>query len=207
MPNGVLLYGPPGSGKSYAVGRLRTALGWPIFEIELSALGSPFIHQTSVALRKTFEQAKFKSPALIVLEEIDAVASARGPMTHDHKIEEVSELLRLVESASENNILVVATTNRREALDPAILRKGRFDHAIELGYPTDDEVCAALDGLLNDRPHRDIPNLKQLAGKLAGRPMSDIAWVVNEAARLAARAKKDAIDEIDLFSALKRLNV
>jgi ATP-dependent Zn protease len=126
-------------------------------------------------------------------------------MMHDHKIEEVTELLRLVETASENGILVVATTNRRDALDAAILRKGRFDHTVEVGYPTAEEVRAVLDALLNDRPHREASNLSQLAAKLAGRPLSDVAWVVNEGARLAARGKKDAIDEIDLFSALKRL--
>jgi cell division protease FtsH len=200
-------YGPPGSGKSHAVGKLTSALGWPVFEINLGELGSPYVHQTSVALRRTFEEAKSKAPAIVLLEEIDALASVRGPMTHDHKVEEVTELLRLVERASANNVLVIATTNRREALDAAILRKGRFDHSIEVGYPTDEEVCAALEAMLDDRPHRDIPNLRQLGVKLAGRPMSDIAWTINEAARLAARGKKDAIDEIDLFSALKRLRV
>jgi|SRR5581483_1509563 len=204
-PNGVLLYGPPGSGKSYAVGKLRAALGWTSFEIDLGAMGSPFIHQTSVALKKVFDEAKSKAPALILLEEIDAVASARGPMTHDYKVEEVTELLRLVETASENNILVIATTNRRDALDPAILRKGRFDHTIEVGYPTEEEVSVALTAMLAERPHVEISNLHQLAMKLAGRPMSDIAWTINEAARLAARGKKDAIDEIDLYSAVKRL--
>jgi ATP-dependent Zn protease len=176
-----------------------------MLEINLGSLGSAFIHQTSVALRKTFDEAKRKAPALIVLEEIDALAASRSPMTQDHKVEEVTELLRLVESASKNGILVVATTNRKDALDPAILRKGRFDHAIEVDYPTAEEVFATLDSMLNDRPHKEIQNLNQLSIKLAGRPMSDVAWVMNEAARLAARGKKDAIDETDLFAALGRL--
>jgi ATP-dependent 26S proteasome regulatory subunit len=168
-------------------------------------MGSPFIHQTVVALRAVFNEAKRRAPALVVLEEVDALAMSRGPTTQDHKVEEIAELLRLVETASENNILVIATTNRRNGLDPAMLRKGRFDHMIEVGYPGREEVRAAIEAMLQDRPHRDIPNLDQLAARLADRPMSDIAWVINEAARLAARAKKAAIDEIDLFSALDAL--
>jgi SpoVK/Ycf46/Vps4 family AAA+-type ATPase len=127
-------------------------------------------------------------------------------MMHDHKVEEVNEILRMIEGAAKNNILVIATTNRREALDPALLRKGRFDHAIEVGYPTAEEVCAALTAMLKDRPHHNIQNLDQIASGLAGRPMSDSAWVINEAARLAARGRKDAIDEIDLSSESCRLS-
>ena len=207
MPNGVLLYGPTGSGKSHAVEKLVKYLGWPVFEIDLGAVGSAFIHQTSVTLRKTFDQAKRRAPAIVVLEEIDALAGSRGPMTHDHKVEEVAELLRLVEKAGENRILVLATTNRIESLDPAIRRKGRFDHAIEVGYPTAPEVQAAIKSMLRGRPHREIPAIDRLAAALAGRSMSDTAWVVNEAARLAARSKKDAIEESDLVAAMRSLKI
>jgi cell division protease FtsH len=205
MPNGVLLYGPPGSGKSFTVEKLVAALGWPVFEMDLGSVGSPFVHDTTVKLRRKFDEAKRMAPALVVLEEIDAIAPARGPMSHDHKVEEVAELLRLVETAAKNGVLVIATTNRKDALDPAILRKGRFDHAIEVGYPTAVEVRAALDGMLADRPHKDVGNLDSLSAELAGRPMSDLAWIVNDAARAAARAKRDAIEGIDLSAAFDRL--
>jgi len=205
MPNGILLYGPPGSGKSYAVDKLRRALGWSVFEIDLAAVGSPFIHQTSVALRKVFDEARAAAPSLVVLEEIDAVAAARGPTSLDHKIEEITELLKLVEKASQNRILVIATTNRRDALDPALLRRGRFDHSIEIGYPGADEVLPTMEHMLTDRPHADMPNLLNIAKKLAGRPMSDIEWVVNEAARRTAQAKRDEITEFDLMAAVARL--
>jgi hypothetical protein len=205
MPNGILLYGPTGSGKSYTVEKLRRALGWSAYEIDLGAMGSPYIHQTSVALRRAFEEAKAAAPSLVVLEEIDALATARGPTSHDHKVEEVTELLKLVERAAQNRILVMATTNRRDALDPAILRRGRFDHAIEVGYPEADEVVIALEQMLANRPHAMMPNLADVANRLANRPMSDIEWVVNEAARRTAQARRPEISEFDLLAAIARL--
>jgi len=167
-------------------------------------VGSPFIHQTTVSMRKAFEQAKRSAPSLLILEEIDAVAPARGPMSHDHKVEELTEILRMIESAAKNGILVLATTNRKEALDPALLRKGRFDHSLHVDYPTKEEVELALQGMLKDRPH-DLPDLSKASRFLAGRPMSDTAWVVNEAARLTARSKEDRIREKNLDDALSCL--
>ncbi|HEY4919630.1 MAG TPA: ATP-binding protein [Xanthobacteraceae bacterium] len=205
MPNGVLLHGPTGSGKSYAIGRLVAALDWPLISLDFGRIASPLVHQAAAAIRDAFDEAKRKAPAVIAVEEIDALAGHRGPLTHDHKVEEITELLRMVENAAKHGILVVATTNRSDALDPAMCRKGRFDHAIEVGYPNADEIHAVLRALLDERPRRDVGNLADIAGRLAGRPMSDVAWIVNEAARIAARAGKDAIDDIDLLSALRSL--
>ncbi|WP_349017074.1 AAA family ATPase [Bradyrhizobium sp. Arg237L] len=103
-------------------------------------------------------------------------------------------------------MLVLATTNRRDALDPALLRKGRFDHSVLVDYPTAEEVELALRGMLKDRPH-DLLDLSKPAQLLAGRPMSDAAWVVNEAARLTARARRDKIDELDFHEAVERLQM
>ena len=204
LPNGILLYGPPGSGKTHAVDTLLAALRRPTFRLDLGEVGSPFIHQTTVAMRQAFEQAKRSAPSLLVLEEIDAVASARGPMSQDHKVEELTEILKMIESAAKNGVLVLATTNRKEALDPAVLRTGRFDHSVLVDYPTKEEVELALEGMLQNRPH-DVLDLSRAGRSLAGRPMSDAAWVVNEAARLTARAQQDRISEIFLERALKRL--
>lgn len=204
LPNGILLYGPPGSGKTHAVDTLVAALRRPTFRLDLGEVGSPFIHQTTVAMRQAFEQAKRSAPSLLVLEEIDAVASARGPMSQDHKVEELTEILRMIEAAAKNGVLVLATTNRKEALDPAVLRTGRFDHSVLVDYPTKEEVELALQGMLKDRPHEPL-DLSGASRALAGHPMSDTAWVVNEAARLAARAKHDRISGVFLKEALNRL--
>ncbi|MGX1007063.1 cell division protease FtsH [Bradyrhizobium japonicum] len=206
LPNGILLYGPPGSGKTHALDTLVAALRRPTFRLDLGEIGSPFIHQTTVAMRQAFEQAKRSAPSLLVLEEIDAVASARGPMSQDHKVEELTEILRMIESAAKNGVLVLATTNRKEALDPAVLRTGRFDHSVLVDYPTKEEVELALQGMLKERPH-DPLDLSETSRALAGRPMSDAAWVVNEAARLTARARQDKISETSLHGALRRLQL
>ena len=204
-PNGILLYGPPGSGKTFAVKALANHLDWPVFELGMGEIGSPFIHETSVNLIALFRQAAERAPSIVIIDEVDALAGARATGSMDYKVEEVSELLKVFEQAAESGVTVVATTNRKEAIDPAFLRKGRFDHAFEVGYPNTAEVLPALETLVSERPHVPGLGLATLAAKLAGRPMSDVAWVVNEAARLAVKSSKDAIDDICLFGALSRL--
>ena len=152
-PGGILLYGPSGSGKTFAVSMLADYLGWPVFELRMGAIGSPFIHQTSVALKALFRQAAEKAPSIVIIDEVDALAGARAIGSQGYRVEEISELLKLVEDAAGSGITVVATTNRREAIDPAFLRKGRFDHAFEVDYPSAEEVLPALESLVSERPH------------------------------------------------------
>ena len=204
-PNGILLYGPPGSGKTFAVKILADYLGWPVFELGIGEIGSSFIHQTTVKLNALFQQAANKAPSIIIVDEVDALAGSRGIGSQDYKIEEVSEFLKLVESAAGRGITLVATTNRKEAIDPAFLRKGRFDHAFEVDYPSAEEVLSVLESLVSERPHVPALGLEPAAERLACRPISDAAWVVNEAARLAVKSSKEAIDDICLFGAISKL--
>ena len=204
-PNGILLYGPSGSGKTFAVRMLANHLGWPVFELGMGEIGSPFIHQTSVRLNTLFRQAAEKAPSIVIIDEVDALAGARGTGSQDYKVEEISQLLKLVEAAAGSGITLVATTNRKEAIDPAFLRKGRFDHAFEVDYPSAEEILAVLGSLVSERPHVPGLGLATAADRLACRPMSDAAWVVNEAARLAVKSSKDAIDDICLFGAISKL--
>ena len=204
-PNGILLYGPPGSGKTFAAKMLANHLGWPVFELGMGEIGSPFIHQTSVRLNAVFRQAAKKAPSIVIIDEVDALAGARRISSQDYKVEEISELLKLVEAAASSGITLVATTNRKEALDEALLRKGRFDHVFEVNYPGVEEVLAVLQSLISERPHVPGLGLATAAEQLACRPISDVAWVVNEAARITVKSSKDAIDDICLFSAISRL--
>lgn len=204
-PNGILIVGPPGTGKSFAVRRLAEFLKIPFFEMDMGAVGSPYIHETSRAIRGIFEKAAQSAPSLVLMEEIDAFASGRGDLGQSHKAEEVAELLRAIESASESGVLVLATSNRPAALDSAIVRRGRFDHVVHADFPTQGEVLAALEALLRERPSAGGLPLDNLAALLAGRPLSDVAWVVNEAARRAVRANRNEIDEPSLRASIESL--
>lgn len=204
-PNGVLLYGPPGSGKTFAVNKLAEFLKWPVFDVDIGGIGSPYIHETSKKLKQVFETAADQAPSIVLLEEIDALAGKRGDNAHESKVEEISQLLRLLEKAGSNGILVVATTNRYDALDSAIVRRGRFDHVIEVGFPSQIEISLALQNLLKQRPAESSIQTDELAELLKGRPMSDVAWIVNEAARFAVRLSRETIDQALLTEAISRL--
>ena len=102
MPNGILLYGPPGSGKSYAVKKLTSILGWPVKEINLGKMGSIYLHGTAINFEKIYEEAKQQAPAIILLEEVDTMATSRGSGIDAHRAEETNTLLRKIENASDD---------------------------------------------------------------------------------------------------------
>ncbi len=206
MPNAILLHGPAGTGKTYALKKLSDHLGWCTMEASLGTVGSAFLHHTSQKMRALFHDAAAKRPTLLILNEVDALTSERTAISADFRIEETNELLALIENASSQGVLVAGTTNRIEAIDPAFLRKGRFDIQIKMLYPERAQVLEILTALLNERPHVAGLNLERAVDELKGRPPSDIDWLVNEAARLAARSGKEAIDDICLFNAFGRLD-
>jgi len=207
QPNGILLSGRPGTGKTYAVERLAEFLGWPVYEADVAAIGSPYIHQTSKKLRELFDVAAENAPSIFLMEEIDALAGSRDEIRQSHKVEETTQLLRLVEKAAEKEVLIIATTTRSYVLDDALMRRGRFDHIIEIEMPKVKEISSALEALLEKRPTVGGLNIEDISTRLKGRPMSDVAWVVNEAARIAVKQQKEEIDDFCLMAAVKNLEV
>jgi cell division protease FtsH len=201
FPSAVVLHGPPGSGKTFAVERLVDFLGWPSFEVEASTIASPYIHETGRKIAAIFDQAIKSAPSVLVIDEMDAFLSDRDLGSGQHRVEEVAEFLRRIPAATQNEVLIVAMTNRLDMIDPAVLRRGRFDHVIRVDYATEQEVQALLDQLLSAIP-TDITDTRPLAASLAGRPLADVAFVVREAARLAARAGKDQLDHRSLAGAM-----
>jgi cell division protease FtsH len=203
-PGGVLLAGPPGCGKSFAAARLATFLGWSLHEISVAGVGSMWLHETPRQLARAFTQAAAAAPGVILLEELDALGRKRdgeqGP-----GVEEVNTLLREVETAARRRLLVIGTTNRLDSIDRALLRHGRFDLVFTMDYPDAAAAAAMLQALLDERPHTPGIDVSAIGRRLARRPASDLAWVVDQAARLAVRTGRDAIDELMLARAAAEL--
>ena len=203
FPSAVILHGPPGCGKTFAVDRLVDFLGWPSFQIDASSVASPYIHETSKKVAQVFDKAMENAPSVLVIDEMEAFLADREMGSGHHRVEEVAEFLRRIPEAVKNDVLIIAMTNRIEMIDPAIQRRGRFDHVIKVDFASEVEVQSLLDKLLSSLPKEPDVDSKPLAKELAGRPLSDVSFVVREGARLAARSGKERLDQASLLAALR----
>ncbi|MFO1322028.1 MAG: ATP-binding protein [Burkholderiales bacterium] len=205
FPSAIILHGPPGCGKTFAVERLIDYLGWPSYAVDASSIASPYIHETSRKVAEVFDQAMKHSPAVIVIDEMEAFLADRqsGQGSSHHRVEEVAEFLRRIPEATANQVLIIAMTNRIEMIDPAVLRRGRFDHIIGVGMASTEEIEAMLRKLLSDLPCEDDVDMHRVAEHLSDRPLSDIAFVVREGARLAAKEGKHKLDQASIEQAMR----
>ena len=202
-PGAVILEGPPGCGKSYAVDKLVEFLNWPCFTIDSSSVASPYIHETGRKVNALFRQAIEAAPSVVVIDEMEAFLSERDAAgSGHHRVEEVAEFLRRIPEAVASGVLVLAMTNRIDMIDPAIRRRGRFDHLVKVDLAGELEVRELLASLLANVPTASGVDLQSLAKSLSGRPLSDIAYVVREGARLAAKERKSELDQASLSAAL-----
>ena len=206
FPSSMVFYGPPGCGKTFAIEKLVDFLDWPTYHVDSSSVGSPFIHDTSRKISQVFEKAMENSPSVIVIDEMEAFLSDRqlNQSTGLHHVEEVAEFLRRMTEASANKVLVIGMTNRLEMIDQAILRRGRIDHIIEVEMPTAREVADLVTTLLDNMPTEDDLSVDKAKRLLNGLPISDVAFVVREAGRLAARAGNNKIDQVALDAAINQ---
>lgn len=207
FPAPIILYGPPGCGKTFAVERLVEYIDWPTFSIDSSSIGSPYIHETSRKISEVFEKAIDAAPSVIVIDEMESFLSNRQTSAESgvHHVEEVAEFLRRIPEALSKNVLIIAMTNMIELIDPAVRRRGRFDHVIQVDMPTKVDVEALLKDLLGKLPAEANLVLEPLLDNLTGHPLSDVAFVVREAARLAAKSDKRIIDQDSLLAAIASL--
>jgi Cdc6-like AAA superfamily ATPase len=207
FPSAIVLHGPPGCGKTFAVERLVEFIDWPSYSIDSNSVGSPYIHETSKKISEVFDKAIDGAPSVIVIDEMESFLSDRrsGSSSGLHHVEEVAEFLRRIPEAIKNKVLIIAMTNLIEMIDPAILRRGRFDHIIEVGMPSREEVASLVDSLLSKLPTISDLNVDKILDALTGKALSDSAFVVREAARLAAKTGKSQLDQESIDMALKSL--
>lgn len=207
FPGAIVLHGPPGCGKTFAVERLAEYLDWPVYRVESSTVASPYIHDTSRKVGELFDEAIEHAPSILIIDEMEAYLADRqsGGSTGLHHVEEVGEFLRRIPEAAANRVLVVGMTNRLEMIDPAILRRGRFDHVVEVGMPSAEEVAALLRQLVGKVPCEEGLSLEHAIEQLAGRPLSDVAFSVREAARLTARAGREVLSAESIEQAVAAL--
>lgn len=207
FPSAIVLHGPPGCGKTFAVERLVEFIGWPSYSIDSGSIGSPYIHETGKKISGLFDKAIDNAPSVIVIDEMESFLSARnfGAASGLHHVEEVAEFLRRIPEAIEHKVLIIGMTNMIDLIDPAILRRGRFDHVIKVEMPSREEVASLVNSLLGKVPKAETLDLGPLLDALAGRALSDSAFVIREAARLSGKAGKTRVDQESLDAALGML--
>ncbi len=205
IPKGVLLVGPPGTGKTLLARAVAGEAGVPFFSISGSDFVEMFVGVGASRVRDLFDQAKKHSPAIIFIDEIDAVGRQRGAGLgggHDEREQTLNQLLVEMDGFGANEgVIIIAATNRPDILDKALLRPGRFDRQITVNYPDVKGREEILKVHARGKPLGPDVDLKTIAKSTAGFTGADLENLLNEAALLAARQKKKAITEENIEEA------
>ena len=209
IPRGVLLYGPPGTGKTLLAKAVAGEANAPFFSISGSEFMELYVGVGASRVRELFERAKKNAPAIIFVDEIDAVGRHRGSGIgggNDEREQTLNQLLVEMDGFDERaNIILIAATNRPDILDPALLRPGRFDRQIAVEAPDLKGREAILKVHAQGKPLTQQVDLRQIAKRTPGFTGADLANVLNEAALLTARSNMQFIDERAIDEAIDRV--
>ena len=209
IPKGVLLYGPPGTGKTLLARAVAGEAGVPFFSISGSDFVEMFVGVGASRVRDLFEQAKANAPAIIFVDEIDAVGRHRGAGLgggHDEREQTLNQMLVEMDGFDvSSGVILIAATNRPDILDPALLRPGRFDRQIAVDRPDLEGRYAILQVHARGKPIADGVDLRAVARRTPGFTGADLANVLNEAALLTARTGGQLIDDEALDEAIDRV--
>lgn len=211
IPKGVLLIGPPGTGKTMIARAVAGEANVPFFSISGSEFVEMFVGVGASRVRDLFAKAKKNAPCIIFVDEIDAVGRRRGSGMgggHDEREQTLNQILVEMDGFEQGtNVIVLAATNRMDVLDPALLRPGRFDRRVTVGLPDRKEREAILKVHFAKKPLGSNVDLDALAAKTAGSSGADLSNIANEAAIIAARHNRKEITQDDVTNAFERVAI
>lgn len=211
IPKGVLLVGPPGTGKTMLARAVAGEANVPFFSISGSEFVEMFVGVGASRVRDLFAKAKKNAPCIIFVDEIDAVGRRRGSGMgggHDEREQTLNQILVEMDGFEQGtNVIVLAATNRMDVLDPALLRPGRFDRRVQIGLPDRKDRLAVLKVHFAKKPLAKNVDLDALAAKSAGSSGADLANIANEAAIIAARQSRHEISQDDVTNAFERVAI
>jgi cell division protease FtsH len=209
IPRGVLLMGPPGCGKTLLARAVAGEGNVPFFSVSGSEFVEMFVGVGASRVRDLFNTAKKSAPAILFIDELDAVGRHRGTGLgggHDEREQTLNQILVEMDGFErDTNVIVIAATNRPDTLDPALLRPGRFDRRMVLNLPDINDREAVLKIHSKGKPFSDKINLREIAERTPGFSGADLANLMNEAALLAARKDKKKIFQEDLFQSIDKV--
>jgi cell division protease FtsH len=211
IPKGVLLVGPPGTGKTMLARAVAGEANVPFFSISGSEFVEMFVGVGASRVRDLFAKAKKNAPCIIFVDEIDAVGRRRGSGMgggHDEREQTLNQILVEMDGFEQGqNVIVLAATNRADVLDPALLRPGRFDRRVNIGLPDRPDREAILKVHFEKKPLNKSVDLDALAAKTAGSSGADLANIANESAIIAARNNHTEISQSDVTEAFERVAI
>ena len=211
IPKGVLLVGPPGTGKTMIARAVAGEAKVPFYSISGSEFVEMFVGVGASRVRDLFTKAKKNAPCIIFVDEIDAVGRRRGSGMgggHDEREQTLNQILVEMDGFEQGeNIIILAATNRADVLDPALLRPGRFDRRVNIALPSRADRKAILDIYFKDKPLGGDIDVDALAAKTAGSSGADLSNIVNEAAIRAARRNSKKVENKDVVEAFEKVAI